>query len=593
MVPAPAIRRRDRIPETRRDTTPNMEVTTMQLISIDPALLKPNPHNPRRTAAPALSDQQLTVNIAEVGLLQPPLVRDTEDGMTIVAGHRRVAACVVLKRPVIHALVVDDDTSDDAIRALSENVQRANLGPVDQWRAVEHCLSDRWTEEAIAVAMGLTIRTIRKLRLLASIHPAILDRIALGDMPEERFLRTIAAASRDEQGAVWKRHRPTKTRPSVLWYQVAQALEKRRMSAAIAKFGPDEEQAFGIVWEEDLFEQADKDCRFTTQIEAFLAAQQAWVEANLPKHAVLLPTTEHGEPKLPPKAQRSWGKPGRGDTVGYFVNPRTGAVEEVGFRLPEPARKKGRAEATGAAVPVPRPEITKKGVALIGDIRTEALHKAIAEGPIADEALFGLLVLALGAANVMVDGPRGRFTAERRNIAGRLVEGGTLTGDLPLLRQAARAMLSEVFSCREDASNSGPFARLCGAAVNADAWLPNMATEEFLSCLSKAGVERAAGTVNVLPRQRAKDTRAALISQVGEGAFILPATRFALTADEAAEMAACSAIDSEDGVSGDEASRSEADDAADEETIGDGEDGPAPWEHGHPGSPGDELRPGA
>ena len=61
----------------------------MRLISIDPVLLKPNPHNPRRTAAPALSDQQLTVNIAEVGLLQPPLVRDTADGMTIVAGQGR------------------------------------------------------------------------------------------------------------------------------------------------------------------------------------------------------------------------------------------------------------------------------------------------------------------------------------------------------------------------------------------------------------------------------------------------------------------------------------------------------------------------
>jgi ParB family transcriptional regulator, chromosome partitioning protein len=566
-----------------------MEEATMRLISIDPGLLKPNPHNPRRTAAPALSDQQLAVNIDEVGLLQPPLVRELADGTTmIVAGHRRVAACVTLKRLVIDALVVDDDTSDDAIRALSENVQRQNLGPVDQWRAIEHCLSDRWTEEAIAVAMGMSVRTIRKLRLLASIHPAILDRIAVGDMPEERFLRTIAAAGRCEQAAVWKRHRPTKTRPSVTWYQVAQALEKWRLSATIAKFGLDEEQAFGIVWEEDLFEQADKDCRFTTQIEAFLSAQQAWLEANLPKNAVLLPMTDHGEPKLPPKAQRSWGKPSRGDTVGYYVNPRTGAVDEIGFRLPEPATKKGEMEAAG--IPVPRPEITKKGMALIGDLRTEALHKAIAEGPITDETLFGLLVLALAAANVMVDGPRGRFTVERRAIAGRLVEGGRLTEDLGTLRQAARGMLAEVFSCRKDASNSGMFARLCGTTVNADAWLPNMATEEFLSCLSKAGVERAAGTINVLPRQRAKDTRAALINQVGEGIFVLPAARFALTADEVAEIetrAACKPQDDEARDSG------EADGAADEEAVGDGEDGPAPWEHGQPGSSGEEIRLGA
>jgi hypothetical protein len=84
--------------------------------------------------------------------------------------------------------------------------------------------------------------------------------------------------------------------------------------------------------------------------------------------------------------------------------------------------------------------------------------------------------------------------------------------------------------------------------------------------------------------------RPSSVSCSREGIFILPAARFALTADEAAEMAACSAIDSEDGVSGDEAPNTNA---ADEETVGDGEEGPAPWERGHRGSPGDDIRPGA
>ena len=46
------------------------------------------------------------------------------------------------------------------------------------------------------------MRQVKKLRLLANIHPAILDQTGAGDMLQERELRTIASAPRDEQAAV-------------------------------------------------------------------------------------------------------------------------------------------------------------------------------------------------------------------------------------------------------------------------------------------------------------------------------------------------------------------------------------------------------
>src|SRR6202035_3476048 len=116
-----------------------------------------------------------------------------------------------------------------------------------------------------------------------NIHGVMLDQMARGDMPDERVLRIIAAATPEEQASVWRKHKPKKSQPQVAWHDVARGLEKRRISAALAKFGADETEAFGIVWQEDLFEQGDKDGRFTTQVEAFFAAQQAWLEANLPK----------------------------------------------------------------------------------------------------------------------------------------------------------------------------------------------------------------------------------------------------------------------------------------------------------------------
>lgn len=519
----------------------------MELRITDPKSLKFNPDNPRKTAAPVLSDELLTANIREIGLLQPPLTRAIGDDLMIVVGERRVKAAIRAELPEIPVLVFGQDVSDDRIRALSENTQRADMNPVDQWRAIEAAISGRWTEEAIGTVMGLSVRTIRKLRLLARIHPAMLDQMACGDMPDERSLRTIAAAASSEQASVWRKFKPKKAQPTVLWREVARALEKRRISISVARFDADDAQALGIIWEEDLFEQADKDVRYTTQVAAFLGAQQAWLEANLPKHGVLLQTDDYGQPKLPLKAQRSWGAARASDTVGCYVDPRSGAIEEVRFTMPQPVRAKKGAVVEGSIPPAqPRPEITQKGVAKIGDFRTEALHRAIEETEISDDELIALLVLALAGNNVALESPHGRYRRIRLGIAARLVGPTGLSQDGTIVRSAARGMLREVLSCRQGLSNSGPLALVAGEAIGADAFLPNMATDEFLLCLSKAGIERAAGTVNVLPRQRGKETRAALIAQVGDGRFILAEARFKPNAAQLTDLAALADMPSDE-----------------------------------------------
>jgi len=59
-----------------------------------------------------------------------------------------------------------------------------------------------------------------------------------------------------------------------------------------------------------------------------------------------------------------------------------------------------------------------------------------------------------------------------------------------------------------------------------------------LSCLSKPTLERAASAENVLPRQTAKATRAAMIEQLGNQTYIHPGARFAPNESELAELRA-------------------------------------------------------
>jgi ParB family chromosome partitioning protein len=505
----------------------------MELRTVDPRSLKINPGNPRRIGAGEHPDAQMVANIKAVGILQPPVVREKGTKLEIVAGHRRVAAAIAAEFPEILVLVRGGDDGGDAVRALSENVVRASLDAVSQWKAIEALVSADWTEEAIATALALPVRTLRKLRLLAQILPAMLNQMAIGDMPAEQQLRTIAAASPGEQASVWKKHKPKKGQAAV-WHEIARALAKRTLPATVARFDDAMAQAYGIVWTHDLFSPSDQDARTTTQVEAFLAAQNEWLAANLPENGELAELDHYGDPKLPPKAMRIYGKPRKGDLISCYVNTRTGEVDQVAYCLPEPRRNASTGSIeTEKPAPKARPDITAKGMAMIGDLRTDALHQALREAPIGDDVLMGLLVLGFGGRNVQVhSGAASKGYGWRERIAETLTEGGVLTQDLAVLRTAAREMLVEVLSCRVNMSQSGMGARHAGAAIGADLYLPNMATPEFLACLSKQAMQRTASANGVAPRNTGKETRAAVIAHVGTGSFVHPAALFPLTPKE-------------------------------------------------------------
>ena len=541
----------------------------MQLIKLDPRALKDNPDRTRLTKSTPQADALLLATIKAVGIVQPPVITPETgggNGYVINAGHRRVKQAIAAGLTEIDVLVDEAANDTGAMHSMIENIAREALNPVDQWRAIERLVALGWTEEAIGVALALPVRQIRKLRLLANVLPAMLDHMAKGDMPDERQLRTIAAVTQDEQKEVWKKHKPSKADPQVSWWSVAQALQKTRMYARHASFGDDLAQAYGIHWVEDLFAPADEDSRHTTDVEAFLGAQHEWMANNLPKKGLIAEITNYGEVKLPPKAERVYGKPTKSDCTAMYLD-REGRVQTVHYRMPEAKKPKGKAasgsqsgaEDVGVA-PKVRPDVTRKGVEMIGDYRTDALREALGRAPIEDDTLMALLILAFAGQNVSVTTGRGgaNYGLSRlaKHVATLFAADGKLDFDRDGLRVAARAMLIDVFSCRENATNSGIVARVAGATIGADEFLPNMGSEDFLSCLSRPALEGSCKDPPVLPRQRVKDTRAALVEHFKEGRFVHPAALFAPDAAKLAEWllsstrAADDADDDEDEIDG-------------------------------------------
>ncbi|MGN7715116.1 ParB/RepB/Spo0J family partition protein [Agrobacterium radiobacter] len=525
----------------------------MQILKLDPRALKDNPDDARRSKSSAQADALLLATVKAVGIIQPPVVSPQTDGgngYIIQAGHRRVRQAIAAGLEEIEVIVRDTANDNGAMRSMVENIAREPLGAVDQWRGIERLVALGWSEEGIAVALALPVRQIRKLRLLANVLPAMLDHMALGDMPNEQQLRTIASASLDEQKEAWKALKPKKNERAD-WYNVSRSLSKTRMFAKDASFGEDLAAAYGIEWVEDLFSPADEDTRYTTNVEAFLGAQQEWMTSTLPKKGSIVEVNSWGQPELPKKAERIYGKPSKSDHVAMYLD-REGKVQSVHYRMPDDRKTKGKggsapdgdkADAVDENVidtPKQRPDVTQKGQDMIGDFRTDALHEALGRAPIEDDMLMALLVLAFAGLNVRVDSGASDtvFGAKRfkRHVARLFSENGKLEFDMDTVRVAARSMLIDVLSCRRGMSNSGIVSRIAGDAIGADGFLPNMGSEDFLLCLSRQALEATAKETNVLSRQKVRETRAALVDHFRQERFVHASALFAPDQAEIADL---------------------------------------------------------
>jgi len=532
----------------------------MRVAVVDPRLLKDNPDKARQSKSSPQADALMVATIKAVGIINPPIVFAEPgggNGLIIDNGHRRRDGAIAANLDEIKVLVIEAANDNGAMRNMVENIARENLNPVDQWRGVERLVALGWTEEAIALALALPVRQIKKLRLLANLFPSMLEQIALGDMPSEQQLRIIAAASVEDQESVWKASKPKKG-DTAQWWSIANALNKKRMYARDASFGDDLAASYGIEWLEDLFAPANEDNRYTTNVDGCLGAQHEWMPSNLPKRGASVEVNSYGQPGLPKKAERVHGKALKSDRTAMYLD-REGKVQSIVYRLPDEKKstvKGGTATigGTGGDEPIvaskPRPDVTQRGHDVIGDYRTDALHEALGRAPIEDDTLMALLVLGYAGTNVRVDSGAGGAmfggTRFNRHAAMLFDDDGKFLFDLDTLRIAARKTLIDVLSCRRGMSNSGVLSRVAGGGLGGGALLPNMGTVDFLQCLSRPGPENSCSEAAGSPRPRRRRTRAAPVEEFHEGHFCYTPARLAPELSELSEILKARGIAAED-----------------------------------------------
>ncbi|MEQ1940900.1 ParB/RepB/Spo0J family partition protein [Mesorhizobium sp. VNQ89] len=142
--------------------------------------VSPNPKNPRRSFAEAdLAD--LAQSIREHGIVQPVLVRRKADGKyEIIAGERRWRAAQKAGLTEIPVLVRDVDDRTALELAIIENVQRADLNPVEEALGYQQLIDEHsYTQADLGNVIGKSrshvANTLRLLKLPESIRHLLVN----------------------------------------------------------------------------------------------------------------------------------------------------------------------------------------------------------------------------------------------------------------------------------------------------------------------------------------------------------------------------------------------------------------------------------
>lgn len=154
-------------------TNTNKATTTPQLLNIPLAKVSAAGANPRLTLDRD-AFKELQTSILENGLLQPIAVRVAGDDYEIVGGHRRYLATRELARlhpndlrfATIAALVVDLANVRIAAAGLAENINRADLTPLEIAEGVASALDNGMTERELAQSLGWKERNVYRYREL-------------------------------------------------------------------------------------------------------------------------------------------------------------------------------------------------------------------------------------------------------------------------------------------------------------------------------------------------------------------------------------------------------------------------------------------
>jgi ParB family transcriptional regulator, chromosome partitioning protein len=203
--------------------------------------ITPNPHQPRNYFDEE-SLASLTASVAELGVLQPVLVREIgDDKFELIAGERRWRAAKRAGLPSIPVVVREVDEVLSLEQALVENLHREDLNPLEEAAAYQQLLEDfELTQEAVAQKVGKSRSAVANTLRLFQLPPSIQRLVAENQLSGGHAKALLGTPDRAFQDALAKQ-----IVAEGLSVREAEDLVRRHNEAAEAEAEPEEPTAPG------------------------------------------------------------------------------------------------------------------------------------------------------------------------------------------------------------------------------------------------------------------------------------------------------------------------------------------------------------
>ena len=188
-------------------SVPSMEQATYPKLSIE--RLCPNPNQPRKHfEEEPLED--LAASIARYGIIQPIVVRENtqtagDADYEIIAGERRYRAAKKAGLKEVPVLIRKEKDSDSRFLSIVENVQRADLNPLEEALAYQQMMQENHlTQKDVAEALGKSRSYIANLVRLLQLDEESLEALKQGLLTSSQA-RVLLAEENIEKRAELRR----------------------------------------------------------------------------------------------------------------------------------------------------------------------------------------------------------------------------------------------------------------------------------------------------------------------------------------------------------------------------------------------------
>ena len=166
--------------------------------------IRPNPYQPRKTFDKEKL-KELSESIKKHGIIQPLIVRKKGLNYELVAGERRLRAAKLAKLQTVPVLVRDYDEKQMRELSLVENIQRHDLNPLEEAKAIQELMKQcSYTQAQAAERLGRSRAAVANLLRMLNLPEELQAMIADEKVTAGQMRPLSALTDREQQLKIGK-----------------------------------------------------------------------------------------------------------------------------------------------------------------------------------------------------------------------------------------------------------------------------------------------------------------------------------------------------------------------------------------------------